>query len=334
MTRHVRRGFTLIELLVVVAIIALLIGILLPSLAAARESARAMKCQANFRSVGQVALLYANENDDQLWPSKPYFFEGVAHPTLPGFDAFKDWAFLYGRQTGGVDQRVGPGLVYEYISNVDELFECPSNRRRGYAGLSVLDRNGFADFPESLAGDGLVFDYTMLGAASGAKTYLDFFFAAVRPDGRTPAQAPILNLDTFRLLDRGERIVQLRTLPVYLEESAFWNTNTHDGRFESNDELSERHNGAANIAALDGSVRQIRPNAIEPEGSITAQLNPNGTLSGVAPGFRDTLAIQADSMYVRTRGKNYVGISQQPASSPFARFDTHYGWINAATLNP
>lgn len=41
------RAFTLIELLVVVAIIALLVAVLLPNLAAAREQGRRTKCLAN-----------------------------------------------------------------------------------------------------------------------------------------------------------------------------------------------------------------------------------------------------------------------------------------------
>ncbi|MGH7244830.1 MAG: type II secretion system protein [Phycisphaerales bacterium] len=57
-----RIGFTLIELLVVIAVIAILIGILLPSLAGARDSARTLKCQSNLRQMGIGFLAYAGSN--------------------------------------------------------------------------------------------------------------------------------------------------------------------------------------------------------------------------------------------------------------------------------
>ncbi len=57
-----KRGFTLIELLVVVAIIALLISILLPSLSRAREQARRVTCLTNLRSISTSCLIYAAGN--------------------------------------------------------------------------------------------------------------------------------------------------------------------------------------------------------------------------------------------------------------------------------
>src|SRR4051812_28436978 len=67
---HCRRGFTLVELLVVIGIIAVLVGMLLPALNRARESARASQCASNMRQLSQAMLMYANAHKGKLMPAR------------------------------------------------------------------------------------------------------------------------------------------------------------------------------------------------------------------------------------------------------------------------
>lgn len=65
-----QQGFTLIELLVVISIISILIAILLPALAKARESAQRIKCASSLRQVGTACGIYIS--DFKFWPWPAY----------------------------------------------------------------------------------------------------------------------------------------------------------------------------------------------------------------------------------------------------------------------
>lgn len=74
-----RRAFTLIELLVVISIIALLVGILLPALGAARRTARSAICLTNQRQIMIAQYSYAADNKDVFAPAqdwKPISYDG------------------------------------------------------------------------------------------------------------------------------------------------------------------------------------------------------------------------------------------------------------------
>lgn len=84
------RAFTLIELLVVVSIIALLVSILLPSLSAAREKAKSIKCIANLGSCARAMHQYIAEYDQAAIDTK-----WAPHKTVgeypPGYTGWWGW---------------------------------------------------------------------------------------------------------------------------------------------------------------------------------------------------------------------------------------------------
>jgi prepilin-type N-terminal cleavage/methylation domain-containing protein len=78
--QHNNRAFTLIELLVVISIIALLIAILLPSLAAARHSAQRVKCAVQMKQIGLAIQMYATDSKDYMPYAK--YDRNVSNPAV------------------------------------------------------------------------------------------------------------------------------------------------------------------------------------------------------------------------------------------------------------
>ena len=73
-----RAGFSLIEVIVVIGIIAILIGLLLPTLHGTRAASKSIACQSNMRQIGVAMAAYAAENRGWLFPPDDGNFNNLA----------------------------------------------------------------------------------------------------------------------------------------------------------------------------------------------------------------------------------------------------------------
>jgi len=126
-----RPAFTLIEVLVVVAIIAILVAVLLPSLARAREQTRAIVCLSHLKQQGIALSGYSADN------------KGI----LPWAGSYR-YTLMEGEYYVGISRSpphwavVNIGVLYpKYVGSAPELYYCPNNK-----GVEEHSENGKARF--------------------------------------------------------------------------------------------------------------------------------------------------------------------------------------------
>ena len=160
-----RNGFTLIELLVVVAVIALLMGVLMPALRRARDAGRRTVCLSNVRSLTQAWSMYADEYDNKIVNANAVRIQ----QTGPGSYAWASdrqtwvgvWAGPYDLEA--LKAAITIGLFYPYVKTVD-AYKCTNHKF-----LSKYIRAGTN--PITQYADRRIRSYSIVDSLHGATSY-------------------------------------------------------------------------------------------------------------------------------------------------------------------
>lgn len=214
------RAFTVIELLVVITIILILIGLLLPAVAAAYRSAMEYECQNNLHQLAIVVATYCADNDG-------YFPRATGLKVLPSAN---DWLYV-GKAN---PQAIANGILVAAgrIGKTD-LYYCPIDVDSGLLrSKQPPSYVGFNFKPPKCQ---------MSYVINGSITYGDTLFGTGKNQERRVRRFSEFDPNDFLFIEESE------DSPF---DQAFMNPNS-----TGNYTITKRHHGGGYVAYMDGSVQ-------------------------------------------------------------------------------
>lgn len=273
-SRPRKNAFTLIELLVVVAIIALLIAILLPSLGRARDNAKATACLANLKSIGQCSVIYNADNENFMVPA---YYIGSGPTDESWATIFVSLNYIPRQFPNDAAHMSGQTYIGGAFPSRTALFcpECLTDKTSGQSPVSPTDPDG--NRPTFYFSD-------KLGAPS-AQYYgtncQTFDPGHITPGRRVPADNTINGKKEVWLPKSTQMGATSRI--VYFFDGVYCNLGGVTSGQGGFNRIAARHRqqSTTNIMFCDGhaeSVARSKLPSFANTGDMTSSLDPNVTL--------------------------------------------------------
>jgi prepilin-type processing-associated H-X9-DG protein/prepilin-type N-terminal cleavage/methylation domain-containing protein len=307
-------GFTLVELLIVIGIIAILMGILLPSLNRARASAQLAQCQNNLRQWGIGFQMYVDQSGGALPLRVPdgtkaeYFGPSLANP-IPGYPlGINDMSIYFNAVPANVGNRSYYQMLLDNKNGRDPLpgpgtnsiFLCPSAPQPGGSqnAIDVVDPKNQGFYNNLWATDSTG---TLMSATTPAQFDSNFSYCYNKNLMNPPAASaadpspPLIVSARMSHLRPASSVVMMGEKIAfpgeYLDSSVqTWNQSvgkplaekiTSQGYAGQISTLkvnflnfAARHNGGGNLLFADGHVEFYRWTDVQPKPSAIPGLNP------------------------------------------------------------